>query len=90
MAGYSSSEVILLLNFTRVQINKNEGEKLQKIKDHSVALVAFSSLSEMGGLMLCNGECMNSFTKLLSQMATSSGYGETMPSLCCLSHSNQW
>lgn len=75
-AGYSSSEVILLLNFTRVQINKNEREKLQKIKDHSVALVAFSFLSEMGGLTLCTGQCIYSFMKLLSQMATSSGYGE--------------
>lgn len=41
-----------------------------------VALVAFSFLSEMGGLILCTGECINGFMKLPSQMATSSGYGE--------------
>lgn len=39
-------------------------------------LVAFSFLSEVGGLMLCTGECLNSSTKLSSQMVTSSAYGE--------------
>lgn len=67
---------MLLLNFNRAQNNKNEGETLQKIKDHSVTSVAFAFLSEMRGLMLCTGECINIFMKLSSQMATSSGYGE--------------
>lgn len=46
----------------------------------------------MGGLMLCTGECLSSFMKLSSQMATSSGYGENsnLPSFPCLSHSKRW
>lgn len=91
-AGNSSAEVILLLNFTEYKLITMKERNYKILKDRSGFLVAFSFLSEMGGLKLCTGECLSSFMKLSSQMATSSGYRENsnLPSFPCLSHSNRW
>lgn len=62
-------------------------EKIYKILK---IIVLLFFLSEMGGLMLCTGECPNKLYESYHHRRLPMGKTATVLSLPCLGHSKQW